>query len=161
MDEIILGIDPGTACTGYGLITRRGNQLAVISYGVIRTKPKEPNPQRYYHIFNELEKIILKYKPVATSIETQYVDKNVQSALKLGMARCAATLASVKNGLPVFEYAPSKAKIAITGKGNASKHQVQQMTLMLLNLKEPPPEDAADALALAICHCQNRRKLHV
>lgn len=150
---IIIGIDPGTQITGYGVIKVVGNQYQVIDYGCIRPPTKFKLTDRYLVIFNCLEEILDKYQPDAFVIETQYVNKNVQSAIKLGMARGIAVLAAKKRGISIFEYAPSKAKKAVVGKGQASKKQVQKMVQFLLRLAElPTPEDAADALALTICH---------
>lgn len=161
MGVIILGVDPGTRITGFGLILVEGGERRVLDYGCIRPPAKLPTEKRYLTIFNALDILIDKHKPHALSIETQYVHKNVQSAIKLGMARGVAILAATRRDIPVFEYTPSKAKKAVVGNGNASKHQIQQMTQLLLNLSEPPtPEDAADALALALCHA-NSLKQHL
>ena len=150
--SIILGIDPGTRITGYGLIQQRGHQLIPIDFGCIRPPTKSPIEKKYLAIFEGIEALIEKYRPKALAIETQFVYKNVQSALKLGMARAAALIPAAKANIPIFEYAPKRAKKAVVGTGSASKEQVQKMLQMLLALSEPPtPEDAADALALAIC----------
>jgi crossover junction endodeoxyribonuclease RuvC len=153
---IVLGIDPGTIVTGYGLVKSRlhtGQEL--LDYGCIRPPAKAKISKRYHIIFDAVEELIRKHKPDALSVETQYVDKNVQSAMKLGMARGVIILAATRNEVPVFEYAPSKAKKAVVGTGRASKEQVQGMIQLLLNLSSPPePHDAADALAMAICHLQ-------
>ena len=109
--------------------------------------------KRYYIIFDSIEKLIQKYKPTALAVETQFAQKNIQSAIKLGMARGCAIIAAEKNSTPIFEYAPRSAKLAVVGKGSASKEQVAKMLMMLLNLQiDKIPEDAADALSLAICH---------
>ena len=153
---IILGIDPGTRITGYGLIKCQRASHEVIDFGCIKPPPSLPFSERYLIIFNALEHLITTHKPDALSIETQFVYKNVQSALKLGMARGVALLAAAKNGIPIYEYAPKKAKLALVGNGSASKEQVQKMLQLLLQLKEvPEPEDAADALCLAICHAHS------
>ena len=150
---VILGIDPGTRITGYGIINSNGSKMLPIDFGAIRPPPHLPLPERYLIIFNALEHLIKEHKPSAISVETQFFKKNAQSALKLGMARGVALIAAAKNGIPIYEYAPKKAKLAVVGTGQASKHQVQQMVQLLLNLPKPPkPEDAADALSLAICH---------
>lgn len=151
--EIIIGIDPGTQITGYGIIKVVGNTYQAIDYGCIRPPARYKLTDRYLIIFNALEEIIDKHSPDALVVETQYVKKNVQSAIKLGMARGIAIVAAKKRGVSIFEYAPSKAKLAVVGNGSASKSQVQKMVQFLLRLSElPTPEDAADALALAICH---------
>jgi crossover junction endodeoxyribonuclease RuvC len=155
---IILGIDPGTMVTGFGIISVAGSKFSAVDYGCIRPPAKLKLSDRYLVIFDALEALLEKYKPDAFVVETQYVDKNVQSAIKLGMARGIAIIAAKKKGIPVFEYAPSKAKNAVVGNGSASKTQVQKMVQLLLNLSElPEPEDAADALALAICHANGLR----
>ena len=157
---IILGIDPGTTVTGYGVIRRNGRSLEPIDFGCIRTSAKLPLPARYKIIFDSVESLIAKYAPDAVSVETQFMYKNAQSALKIGMARGMVLLAAERAGIPIFEYTPSKAKNAVVGKGNASKTEVQTMMQRLLNLASPPtPEDAADALALAVCHAQTKETL--
>jgi crossover junction endodeoxyribonuclease RuvC len=151
--SIILGIDPGTRITGYGFIKILDGKYHVIDFGCIRPPTQLDSAQRYLALFTALEQLIETYKPDAVAIETQFVYKNVQSALKLGMARGVATLAASRKHIPVFEYAPTKAKLAVVGSGTASKQQVQKMIQLLLRLPLPPePEDAADALALALCH---------
>lgn len=154
---IILGIDPGTRVTGYGLIAFEGNACRVIDYGCIRPPVSLKLSEKYLVLFNAIDELIERFKPVAMAVETQYVQKNVQSAIKLGMARGSAIIAAKRKGLSVFEYAPSKAKLAVVGKGSASKQQVVGMIRALLRLPSTHlPEDAADALALAICHAHSR-----
>jgi crossover junction endodeoxyribonuclease RuvC len=153
---IIVGIDPGTTITGYGIIKVEGSSYLALDYGCIRPPKNLKLSERYLIIFNALEELFQMHQPDVISIETQFVQKNVQSAIKLGMARGMAILAAKRRGLPVFEYAPLKAKKAVVGTGTASKQQVQWMMKSLLNLATiPTPEDAADALALAICHAQS------
>lgn len=151
---IILGIDPGTRVSGYGIIEVRGSSNLLLDYGCIRPPSDYELFDRYLALFESVEGLIEKYSPEAVVVETQYVNKNVQSALKVGMARGAVVIAARKNGIDMFEYSPSTAKKAVVGSGGASKQQVQGMIKMLLNLSQHPPEDAADALALAICHAQ-------
>lgn len=153
---IILGIDPGTRVTGYGVIRVSGpGRYGLIDYGCIRPPAKRIIHDRYLIIHEGAEELIQKYRPDALSIETQYVHKNPQSTIKLGMARGVVIVAARKNDVDVYEYTPTTAKRSITGRGGASKEQVQSMLQHLLGLKEKPtPEDAADALALAICHAQ-------
>lgn len=154
-----LGIDPGTQLTGWGIIDLSGNQYNLIDYGVIKTKSSDSLPDKYLTIYEGVCALLQLHMPDALSIETQYVHKNVQNSLKLSMARGSALIASAKHKVPVFEYAPSKAKQAVTGNGQASKEQVGNMMRLLLNLKEiPKPEDAADALALAITHAHFSNK---
>ncbi|MBS0646826.1 MAG: crossover junction endodeoxyribonuclease RuvC [Verrucomicrobia bacterium] len=149
---VILGVDPGTLVTGYGLI-RLGQHWEVLDYGCVRPPAKQDLAVRYRIIFESISALMKKFQPVACSIETQFVGKNVQSAIKLGMARGVIVLAASLQQIPVFEYAPTKAKRAVMGRGHASKLQVQKMIQHLLGLSLlPEPEDAADALALAICH---------
>ncbi len=150
---IILGVDPGTRITGYGILRVQGNMHEALDFGCIRPPYNLELSKRYFIIFDSLEKIIQKYKPDYIAVETQFVQKNIQSAMKLGMARGCAIIAAEKNNVPIYEYAPRAAKLAVVGKGSASKQQVQSMLKMLLNVKlDKIPEDAADALALAICH---------
>lgn len=149
---IILGVDPGTRITGFGLLHYQNRTPKVLDYGTIRPSQKDPIEMRYYTIFTELDKLIQKFKPVCLSVETQFVNKNVQSAIKLGMARGACLLAAAKNQILVKEYAPTLAKKAVMGKGHASKVQVQKMIQLLLNLKQELSEDISDAFSLAFCH---------
>lgn len=151
--KTILGIDPGTVITGYGVLKSHQNKLVLLDYGAIRPSNKLPLNQRYAIIFKGINNLLDKYQPDEVSIESQFVSKNVQVAIKLGMARGVITLACTLRSIPVFEYTPRKAKQAIVGNGGASKEQVQKMLKILLNLSEiPKPEDAADALSLALCH---------
>lgn len=155
MEEIILGIDPGTRTTGYGILK---GPKKVLDFGCIRPPQKLSIHDRYLFIFNAIDFLIEKHKPAAVSIETQFIFKNPASALKLGMARGAVIIAAARQKVPIFEYAPKKAKLAVVGNGSASKEQVQKMIQLLLNLScLPEPEDAADALALAICHSNTLR----
>jgi len=151
--EIILGIDPGTRVSGYGVISIQSHSCVPIDYGCIRPPPRFKLSERYLVIYESVEELIEKYRPTAVVVEMQFMYKNAQSALKLGMARGAVMIAAKKKGLPIFEYAPTVAKRAVVGNGRASKYQVQMMVQRILKLAAPPePEDAADALALAICH---------
>lgn len=153
--EVILGIDPGTQVSGYGVISIQDHHYIPLDYGCIRPPPRFKLSERYLVIFESVEELIEKYQPAVLVVEMQFVQKNVQSALKLGMARGAVLIAAKRKGLPVFEYAPTVAKRAVVGNGRASKFQVQGMVQQILRLASPPkPEDAADALALAICHAQ-------
>lgn len=157
----ILGIDPGTVITGYGIIDTYSKTQDLIDYGAIRPPAKKSLHERYVIIHKAIDSLLVKYQPDVVSVETQFVKKNPQIALKLGMARGVIILACSLKNIPVFEYAPRKAKQAICGSGSATKEQVQKMIKMLLALKEiPKPEDAADALALALCHA-NQLKLPI
>ena len=154
----ILGIDPGTRITGYGLIRVDGSHFEPLDFGCIRPNPSLELPQKYLMLFNAIELLLDQFQPQFVAVETQFVDKNVQSALKLGMARGVILLAAAKRGIPIHEYTPRKAKLSVVGNGSASKQQVQKMIQLLLKLPIlPQPEDAADALALAICHAHSRK----
>lgn len=145
----ILGIDPGTRITGYGVIDRNQKPL---DFGCIRPPPKLLLADRYKILFESVETLIEKHAPSAIAVESQFVLKNAQSAIKLGMAKGMVYLAAARKSIPVYEFAPKQAKLAVVGHGGASKFQVQKMIQALLRLPNPPePEDAADALALAIC----------
>lgn len=159
MKELILGIDPGTVITGWGIIHEEGQSFIPVDFGCIRPKSTMKLTERYLVIFESIQSLIEKYNPSVLCIETQYVsDKNPQSAIKLGMARGVIVLAAKLKKIPVFEYAPTKIKLAVTGRGGASKGQVQRMVQQLLSLDFlPEPEDAADALACAICHAHSAR----
>ena len=157
---IIMGIDPGTKITGYGLIKLQNNQIETIDFGCIKPPYSKTLHERYLIIFNGIEALIKKYNPDSVAIETQFVQKNVQTTLKLGMARGVSIIAAARNKIPIYEYAPKKAKLAVVGNGKASKEQVQKMICLLLNLGDIPiPADAADALALALCHSHQNRNL--
>lgn len=159
---IILGIDPGTIVTGYGIIRVENNSYRALDYGCIRPPSSMKLTDRYLIIYNGIAELLEKYPAEVLVVEAQYVHKNVQSAIKLGMARGIAIIAAKKKGISVVEYYPSKAKLAVVGKGNASKQQVQGMVQRLLNLSAPPePEDASDALALAICHAHSLKNVEM
>ncbi|MCH9631940.1 MAG: Crossover junction endodeoxyribonuclease RuvC [Chlamydiae bacterium] len=149
---IIIGVDPGTRFTGFGIIEFSNNQYHVIDYGVIRPPTNAPLEKRYLAIFTSLEHLIEKYKPSCLAVETQFVGKNVQSAIKLGMARGVSILAAARAQLEVKEYSPTMTKKAVVGRGHASKEQVIKMIQILLNIDQEIKEDAADALAIALCH---------
>lgn len=154
---IILGIDPGSRATGYGLVEQQGNRLLHIDNGAIMTRSDDPLADRLALIYNQLEDLIQIFKPDAMAVEQVFVAKNPASALKLGHARGVALLAGVKAGLPVAEYTALQVKSAVVGYGRAAKSQVQHMTRTLLNLPEIAQEDAADALAIAICHAHSHQ----
>lgn len=155
-DQIIIGIDPGTTITGYGIIKLVDGHYHALDYGCIRPPAKLKLSERYLILFDGIAELLEKHCPHVLVVETQFVQHNVQSTLKLGMARGVAIVAAKRKGLPVFEYAPTRAKRSVVGNGKASKRQVQSMVQFLLRLpKLPHPEDAADALSLAICHAQS------
>lgn len=150
---IILGIDPGTLITGYGVIQSKSSRWNAIDFGCIKPPVKLKIGDRYLIIFEGIDALLEQYQPDAVVVETQFVKVNVQSAIKLGMARGIALLAAKRRGIQVFEYSPTRAKRAVVGKGHASKLQVQHMIRNILELDSlPEPEDAADALSLALCH---------
>jgi crossover junction endodeoxyribonuclease RuvC len=154
---IILGIDPGSRATGYGVIDQQGNRLLHQDNGVIITRSETPLAERLAQIYDQLEALIQQFSPDAVAVEQVFVAKNPASALKLGHARGIALLAGVKAGLPVAEYTALQVKSAVVGYGRAAKSQVQQMTRTLLSLPEIAQEDAADALAVAICHAHSHQ----
>ena len=150
---IILGIDPGTLITGYGVIERTNGIIRVLTCGAIRNESKTTLPLRLKYIYEVLSKTIADYHPDQLAIETAFYGKNAQSALKLGHARGVAMLAAVVREIPTSEYSPREVKKAIVGKGNASKQQVQYMVQSLLQMKQAPKHyDVTDALAVAVCH---------
>lgn len=158
---IIIGIDPGTKVTGYGLIKTESSSYRPIDFGCIRPPSSFDLFDCYHAIFEGVEELISQYKPDILVVETQFMKKNVQSAIKLGMARGSVIVAARRNNVTVVEYGPRTAKKAVVGTGNASKCQVQGMIQKLLGLSTVPPEDAADALALAICHANRLGKTYV
>ncbi|MGB9597634.1 MAG: crossover junction endodeoxyribonuclease RuvC [Candidatus Poribacteria bacterium] len=151
---IVLGVDPGTAITGYGIVKDSPNgRLIKVCYGVIRTDANMPYPFRLKEIYDEISSLIKTYKPQAVVIEQLFFNKNVSTALTVGQARGIVILAAAVSGIDLAEYTPIQVKEAVVGYGRAEKMQVQQMVKVLLGLEEiPKPDDAADALALAICH---------
>jgi crossover junction endodeoxyribonuclease RuvC len=154
----VLGIDPGTLTSGYGIVSEEDHKLFHVVSGGISPSAKQPFPKRLKKIYEELEKVIAKFHPHVVVVEDLFVSNNIKSALKLGHARGVAILAAMNAGLPVFEYAPTEVKQAVVGNGKAEKKQVQMMVKALLDLpKAPTPADAADALAAAICHIHSSR----
>jgi len=147
----ILGIDPGSRVTGYGIIDHAGRQTTYVASGCIRTQG-DSLAERLGIIFTGVSTIIAEYMPQEMAVERVFLNKNADSALKLGQARGAAICAGVTRAVPVDEYAAREIKQAVVGKGGATKEQVQHMIRVLLALGERPPSDAADALAVAICH---------
>lgn len=155
----ILGIDPGSAATGYGLIDTDGLQHKAVLYGAIKTNANRPFHERLLKIHGDLHDLLLREKADAMAIEEVFHATNVQSALRLGHARGVALLVAAQHGLSVHEYSPLEIKSAVVGYGRAEKGQVQTMVRLLLGLAEvPSPDHAADALAVAICHA-NRTKI--
>ena len=149
----ILGIDPGTVVTGYGIVDSDDGDLILVEYGAIKPPKSLKVPERLGYIYNHLFKIVTRYKPDFIAIEEPFVAENIKSALAIGKAQAVAILTAVNNGIPVYEYPPSKIKQQVTGYGGGNKEQVQEMVKLQLKLADvPEPEDAADALAVAICH---------
>lgn len=156
---IILGIDPGSRKTGYGLVQRYGSKTAYIASGVIRMSAELTLPERLKEIFSAVSEIIVQYRPDEMAVEQVFMAKSAGSALKLGQARGAAIVAGVSRELAVFEYEARKVKQAVVGSGAADKVQVQHMVKTLLKLPRAPQEDAADALAVALCHANTQHNL--
>ena len=157
-ERIILGIDPGSLVTGYGIVRSIANRIEFLACGCIRTGGGA-FPERLQTIFTELQDIVLHYSPDEMAIENVFLSRNPDSALKLGQARGAAICAVITNHINVSEYTANQVKQAIVGKGHASKTQVQHMVKVILNLDETPQADAADALAIAICHSNTQKTL--
>ncbi len=151
----ILGLDPGSVATGYGIIDQQGSELSFVSCGVIRTSSKKSFPQRLKEIHDGVCEVIEKHRPVQAAVEDIFTAVNPRSALKLGHARGVIVLAAMQHNLPVAEYLPRVVKQAVAGYGHAPKEQVQQMVRILLQLNTSPSHDAADALAIAICHANH------
>jgi crossover junction endodeoxyribonuclease RuvC len=150
---IILGIDPGTNVTGYGIIKYEENTCSQIASGIIKLRSSKSIPHRLKIIYDELDKLIKIYKPDEFVIETAFYGKNVQSAMKIGYARGVSILAAVNNGIPTNEYSPREIKKSVVGKGAATKEQVNYMIKTLLNINNANMKnDESDALAIALCH---------
>jgi len=149
----VMGIDPGSNCTGCGVIEEINNELKVIYWGIIKSKARQSFPQRLKFIYDELVAIIQNFNPDEVAVEDMFFATNVKSALKLGQTRGIAILSAVNEGKLVAEYSPLEVKQSVVGYGRAEKQQVQEMVTAILKLKEKPePFDASDALAVAICH---------
>lgn len=158
---LILGLDPGTATVGYALLQKERNELKVIAYGCVRTRPGKSPGERLGVIENELGKIIRKYKPGEAAIEKLFFLNNIKTAMAVSEARGVMLLTLANLKLPTFEYTPLQVKISVASYGKAPKLQIQRMVKTILKLKQlPQPDDAADALAIAICHAhQNKFKI--
>jgi len=152
-EKIILGIDPGTSIMGYGIIGIKNDAAFVINLGIIELKKYSDHFVKLQKIYDRIIQLIDSYHPDELAIEAPFYGKNIQSMLKLGRAQGVAISAALSRSLPIFEYAPRKIKMAITGKGNASKEQVAGMLQRILKIKELPKDlDATDGLAAALCH---------
>lgn len=153
MERIVLGIDPGLANTGWGVMMQRGSSLSCLAYGCVSTPSSHDISIRLMKIHDQIGAVISKFSPQCLGIETIFFDRNVTAAFGTGQARGAALVACAKGGLKVGEFTPSQIKMAVVGEGNAEKQQVQYMVQQILGLKEAPhPDHAADALAAAICY---------
>ena len=157
----VLGIDPGTLNVGYGVVDEVDGEIVMVSHGVVKLSPKLSLEQRLHTLYHKISEIVTLYTPNITAIEEPFVAGNVKSAFAIGRAQAVAMLVAVNNGLPVFRYLPTEVKQQVTGYGNGSKEQVQEMVKIQLGLSASVQSpDAADALAIAICHirreCYNR-----
>jgi crossover junction endodeoxyribonuclease RuvC len=155
----ILGLDPGTATTGYGIVdVKEDGRFTAVAYGVISTSPQDDASTRLQTIYRELNQLIAEYQPDTAGIEEVFFGRNITTAISVGQARGVLLLALANAGIPIGEYSPPKIKDAVTGYGKADKAQVQLMVRNLLDLEETPrPDDAADGLAVAITHYQYQR----
>ena len=152
----ILGIDPGYAIVGYGVVNYSGNKFTTVTYGAITTPAGMPFVKRLDTIFNEMTRILNTYKIEAMSVVKLFFNTNTTTAIDVAQARGVIVLAAERSNVPVFEYTPLQVKSAVTGYGRAEKKQIMEMTRMLLGLKSvPKPDDTADALALAVCHAHS------
>ncbi len=152
----IIGIDPGYAIVGYGIIDYNTNHFSVVDYGAVTTKAHTPFDSRLSSIYDGLTQLISMYKPDAMSIEKLFFNTNTTTAIDVAQARGVIVLAATQGGLDIAEYTPLQVKQSVVGYGRAEKKQVQEMTRLMLNLKAvPKPDDTADALALAICHAHS------
>ena len=151
----VLGIDPGTVIMGYGVIESNGNDVALVHCGALQVKQRSPIGERLSFLYKGLMEIIARYKPDTVAIEQPFVAINAKSALAIGRAQAIAILAAANHGIPAYEYTPAQVKQRIANYGASSKEQIQEMVRLQLGLDEvPQPNDAADALAVALCHLQ-------
>jgi len=157
---IVLGIDPGVATTGYAFIKEGAPFCQIFDFGIITTSAKQPFPERLKYIHKSLSKLIKKFKPAVIVVEQLYFCKNVKTALMVGQARGVILLTAILNKLPLYEFTPLQVKQAVCGYGKATKPQIQSMVKALLGLKKiPKPDDAADALAIALTYLQSKNFL--
>ena len=153
---VIFGIDPGLATSGYGVINYVGNKFKMLEYGTIETESTLDFPTRLKIIYDSYMELFIKYKPDAVSVEELFFNKNVKTAISVGQARGVHILAAVNSDIPLYEYTPLQIKQGIVGYGRAQKRQVQEMVKIILKLEKiPKPDDAADGLAVAICHAHS------
>jgi crossover junction endodeoxyribonuclease RuvC len=159
IERVVIGIDPGTAITGYGVVGQTiEREFELLACGVIRTAAEKAMHLRLLELYEDFLKIIREFTPNEIAVEKLFFGRNVTTAITVGQARGAILLAAAQSGLPIAEYTPAEIKQAITGYGNADKRQIQAMVQRLLNLEQlPRPDDAADGVAIALCHLQNSR----
>ena len=157
---IILGIDPGYATIGFGVLRAEGGQVQLLRYGVITTSPGLPFPQRLLTILNDMNELLDTFRPEAMAVEELFFGNNVTTGIGVAHGRGVILVAAAQRGVPVYEYKPSQVKQAVVGYGSAEKRQVMEMTRRMLNLPQVPrPDDAADAIALALCHARSTTSL--
>lgn len=160
MKMIILGIDPGTAICGYGLVDKQGFQYKLVDYGAVNTPAGMSLEERLVRIYDGICLLIDKFQPEEMAVEELFFNNNAKTAISVGQARGVILLAGAHKGIPLFEYTPLQVKQAIVGYGRADKKQIQYMVKTMLNMKDiPKPDDAADALAIAMCHGQSNRAM--
>lgn len=155
----VIGIDPGTAITGYGILREEeSGELTVVDYGIVETSADLPMPERLLVLYQELQKILTLHRPEIGAVEKLFFQRNVRTAISVGQARGVALLAMAERQMSIAEYSPSEVKQAVAGYGGAEKRQVQEMVKALLYMDQiPQPDDAADALAVAICHLHSNK----
>ncbi|MBM2825366.1 MAG: ruvC [Dehalococcoidales bacterium] len=158
----ILGIDPGTLVMGYGVIESRDDDVTFIDCGAVTAPGRSPIGERLSYLYHQLQEIVARYQPEAMAIEQPFLAKNVKTALAIGRAQAVAMLAAANRGIPVFEYTPAQVKQRVANYGASSKEQIQEMVRLQLRLSEiPQPNDAADALAVALCHLSEIHLSHL
>ncbi len=155
----VLGIDPGIGTTGYGIVGENSQgEVVLVDYGAIETQPRAPMPERLLVLHEAVTNVLRKYQPESVAVEQLFFGKNVTTAISVGQARGVALLAAAEAGLQVYEYKPAEVKQALSGYGNADKRQMQEMVKLMLHLDHiPRPDDAADAVAIAVCHLHSQR----
>ncbi len=156
---VVLGIDPGIGTTGYGVVGEDANgEVVLVAYGAIETQPGAPMPERLQRLYAEIMAVLQRYQPDSVAVEQLFFGRNVTTAIMVGQARGVTLLAAAQAGLQVYEYKPAEVKQALSGYGNADKRQMQEMVKLLLHLDQiPRPDDAADAVAVAVCHFHSAR----
>ncbi len=153
----VIGVDPGTITTGWGVIEKNGNQIIYVKSGIINLGNNFKPPEKLRLLFENLKKVLDQFKPTALALETAFYSKNIQSTLRLGEARGVIMLCSAERDIKTFEYPPASVKLSVTGNGHASKEQIETMVRRLLRIPETIKGDEADALAIGLCHIYTRR----